>query len=378
MTSQAHLIVFLSLAVFAAAYQTQTGWLYLTAAGGLAVVLANWLLAGWNARTVRLEALAVPPVHQGEATTLTVLAHRDAPGSALGLQVLLPPRPLGRLFRVWRSALLPEHWQAVTLTEVAPGRPGRASFTLETTRRGEFSMPMAMLQSAYPLGLVAVTRLVPLAGTYLVYPVGPRLTALPWLAPAGASAGQQRLVDDRTGQLIRGVREYRSGDAWREIHWRTTARLGTPHVRETEQDQGEALILMLDLRASIHTEASLEHLVTLAASLVAHAEAEGRPVRLLTQPEATPTGEQMGPAEPGAPAGFEAWAWLARAKATAIEVPHGVPGAVLLSSVYVPGWQTWASHFVYAPAEAANAMDATVYCPVGAAIAETLAQEPRA
>lgn len=370
MTSQAHLLVFLSLAVFVAAYQTQTGWLYLTAAGGLAVVAANWLLARWSVRKLRLEALAVPPVHQGADATLTVLAHREAAGAVLGLQVLLPPRPLGRLFRLWRGALVPEHWQSVTLGEVARGRPGRASFTLETTRRGEFSMPRVVLQSAYPLGLYAVTRSVPLAGTYLVYPVGPRLTALPWLAPAGASQGQQRLVDDRAGQLIRGVREYRSGDAWREIHWRTTARLGTPHVRETEQDQGEALILMLDLRASVHTEASLEHLVTLAASLVAHAEAEGRPVRLVTQPEATPQGE--------APAGFEAWAWLARAKATATDPPHGIPGAVLLSSAYVPGWQAWAAHFVYAPAEAANAMDATVYCPVGAPIAETLAREPRA
>jgi uncharacterized protein (DUF58 family) len=370
MTGPGYLIGFISLFILGAAYQTQTGWLYLTGASGLGVVALAWALAWLGLRGVRAEALAVPPCHQGAQVPWPVLVHRDRPGAAPSLQVFLPNKPPGRLFGLSRGALMPEHWQAATVADVAPGRPGRANFQLPAARRGEFPFPALVVQSAYPLGLVALTRRLAPEGTYLIYPVGPRVGELPWLAPTGEAQGQQRLVDARQGQLIRGVREYRSGDAWREIHWRTTARLGHPHVRESEQDQGEALVLLLDLRASVHTEATLEHVITVAASLVAHGQEHGRPVQLLAQPEATPVGE--------APAGFEAWAWLARARATAVEPPRGPSGAVLLSSAYVPGWQQWASHFVYCPPEAANAMDATVYCPVGAPIAECLGVERRA
>ncbi|MOA11557.1 hypothetical protein D3C78_1315060 [compost metagenome] len=96
-------------------------------------------------------------------------------------------------------------------------------------------------------------------------------------------------------------------------------------------------------------------------------------MRLVTQPDAEPGGTSA------VPAGFEAWAWLARARAIAAEAPvSGPEGAVLLSPAYVSGWQAWASHLVYCPGAAANAMDATVYCPVGAPIAEALGSERRA
>ncbi|MFN3429176.1 MAG: hypothetical protein ACK46X_04395, partial [Candidatus Sericytochromatia bacterium] len=55
--------------------------------------------------------------------------------------------------------------------------------------------------------------------------------------------------------------------------------------------------------------------------------------------------------------------------------PTGPAGAVLLSPVYPPGWQAWASHFGYCPGAAVNAMDATAYCPVGSPISQALGQE---
>lgn len=370
MTGQAHLFVLLCVFVLGAAFQTQTGWLYLTGASGLGVLALSWVTAWAQLRHVRLESPMVTPVHQGSAARFELGVLRDR-GTARGLQLLLPPKKPRFWFGWWRGALVPDHWPVTAVPEAGPGRPGRAGFALDTSRRGEFELPWVIVQSAYPLGLVALTRRVRPAGRYLVYPVGPRLVDLPWLAPRGDAHGAQRLQDSRQGLLIRGVREYRPGDAWREIHWRTTARLGQPHVRESEQDQGEALVLFLDLRAHAHSEATVDHLVTVAASLVAHALESGRPVRLATHPDAEP--------DSTAPAGYEAWAWLARARAVAPDVaPTGPEGAVLLSPVYVPGWQAWASHFVYCPGGAANAMDATVYCPVGAPIAEALGQERRA
>lgn len=371
MTSQAHLFALLCLFVLGAAFQTQTGWLYLTGASGYALLLVAWAIARWQLRHVRLETLPVQACYQGGSAQLDLAVLKERGGPSLGLQVLLPAKRPHALFRLWRGSLVPHGWQAALAPHVALGHPGRVSFALKTLKRGEFPLPPLLLQSAYPLGLMALTRRVTPRETYMVYPVGPRVADLPWLAPSGEAQGDQRLKDARQGQLIRGVREYRSGDAWREIHWRTTARLGAPHVRESETEQGEALWLFLDLRASVHTEATLEHLVTVAASMVAFCEESGRPVQLATQREAEP--------EATAPLGFEAWAWLARAQATAPDAPpQGPSGAVLLTPAYVPGWQAWASHLIYCPGTAANAMDATIYCPVGAPIAQALGVERRA
>lgn len=365
MTSQAYLFLLIGVFVFGAAYQTQTAWLYLIGALTLGLLVASAAIAAWNLRHLRAAVLPVAPGHQGGALVARLLVERVKGGVSHQLQVLVPNARKRKLFGAWRHQLVPSGWQGQTVAAVSPGAPATAAIRLDTARRGEFAFPALWLQSAYPVGLIALCRPVQPGGTYLVYPVGPRLTAVPWLDSQSRGGGQDRSAEAGYGMLLRGVREYRPGDAWRQIHWRTTARLGTPHVKETEVEQGEVTTLYLDLRAGVHTEASLEHMIAIAASLVAHGQATGRPFRLATQVEAEPKGPF--------PAGYETLAWLAKAQAIAPDGPLPIlEGAVLIAPEYVPGWQNWAAAFVYAPHAPANAMDATAFCPVGADIVEAL------
>lgn len=366
MTSQAYLFVLICVFVFGAAYQTQTAWLYLIGAFGLGLLVASAIAARRNLRGLSVVVPPVAPCHQDSLAKARVHVTRSHPGTSHHVQVLVPRRKPRPLFNAFRHHLAPKGWQAETLGPVSPGAPAEAEIRLATGKRGEFPLPGLMLQSAYPLGWIAQCRSVAPEGTYLVYPVGPRLELLPWLDSHGRGGGADRQAETGQGLLLRGVREYRSGDAWRQIHWRTTARLAAPHVKETEIELGEVTTLFLDLRASVHTEATLEHLITIAASLVAYGQATGRPFRLVSQPEAEPAGPF--------PIGYEALAWLAKARAVAPEGPlTGPEGAVLLSPQYAAGWQSWAAAFIYAPVPPANAMDATIYCPVGAPIPEALA-----
>lgn len=365
MTSQAYLFLLVGIFVFGAAYQTQTAWLYLIGALTLGLLAASTAIAWVNLRHVQATVLPVAPGHQGGSLTARVHLERRVPGTNHHLQVLVPNRRRRWLFNAWRHHLVPTGWQGLTAGAIAPGRPAEVGIRLATPQRGEFPFPALMLQSAYPLGLIALCRPVTPDGSYLVYPVGPRLEAVEWLDSQGQGGGQDRRAEAGNGMLLRGVREYRAGDAWRQIHWRTTARLGQPHVKETELERGEVTMLYLDLRAHVHTEATLEHMVTIAASLLAYGEATGRPFRLVTQVEAEPKGPF--------PVGYEALAWLAKARAVASAGPLPVvEGAILLSPEYAPGWQHWASAFLYAPPGPANGMDATVFCPVGASIGEAM------
>ncbi|MFP5503774.1 MAG: DUF58 domain-containing protein [Candidatus Sericytochromatia bacterium] len=361
MTSQSYLFLLLGPAVLAAAFHTQTAWLYLIGAAALALLAASGIAAGWNLRGVRLVAMPVPAGHQGAPLKLRVRLSRRA-GLSRGLQVLMPPRRPPFWMILWRGELLPAGWPESGCDRLAPDAPADLSLPLATDRRGEFPLPDLYVQSAFPLGLVALWKRHRPEGAYLVYPVGPRLEGLPWLAGTALAAADDRATATGHGLLIRGVREYRQGDSWRQIHWRTLARLGSPYVKETEIERGQTLTIFLDLRASVHSEATIEHMVTLAASIVAFCREAGRPVVVETQPEARP--------EPAAAGLDPELTMLARARAVAPDAPLlGPEGALLLSPVAAPGWRAWAAHFLHCPARAAGAVDATISCPVGEAIA---------
>ncbi|MDB5097512.1 MAG: hypothetical protein JWM80_1933 [Cyanobacteria bacterium RYN_339] len=370
MTSQAYLFLVIGVCVLGAAYQTQTGWLYIMGAMSLGLVLLSWAGAWWNRRGTIARVLPPVPGYAGGTVSFPVAVERIALGPALGLQVLVPAGE--RIPRwIYRGHLVPAGWANQPLPPVSVGKRQAVELPLTAPCRGEFPLPTFHLQSAFPLGLVALTRPVTAEGRYLVFPVGPALQEVPWLAATVREQGLDQRFAPGHGTSPRGVREYRSGDAWRQVHWRTTARLGKPYIKETEREQGEALTIYLDMRPEIHTAATVEHLVQVATSLMDYLVGAGREVALATQPEATPKDE--GGAQ------TRQLAWLARVNpATGAGLPQAVAGAILLSPAYVAGWQRWASFFVYCPGDAANAMDATAFCPVGMPIPEALGQQARA
>ncbi len=79
----------------------------------------------------------------------------------------------------------------------------------------------------------------------------------------------------------RGLRPYRPGDDPRDVHWRTTARVGHPVVREYERDRSRALWVCLDLRAPDGDLA--EDAVEIAAAVASAALKRGEAFGLATQ-----------------------------------------------------------------------------------------------
>ncbi|MEW6555521.1 MAG: DUF58 domain-containing protein [Actinomycetota bacterium] len=82
-----------------------------------------------------------------------------------------------------------------------------------------------------------------------------------------------------------GVREFRSGDPLRHVHWRTTARRGELVVREFERETGTPLVVLVDNRVRKSPRADFSTLLDaearLAASIVHYAHYAGHPVTLV-------------------------------------------------------------------------------------------------
>lgn len=177
----------------------------------------------------------------------------------------------GREGRAWVAAL--EAGEAATVRADAVF-PSRGVYPLETVT----------LATSFPFGLFRKERDLEIAGEAVVWPRHDR----PVRAPRLAGERVRRAGESFAGAAgargeYRGLRPYRPGDDPRDVHWRTTARVGQPVIREYERDRASALWICLDLRCEPGDEA--EAAVELAASLAGAASRRGDPFGLAT-PEA--------------------------------------------------------------------------------------------
>lgn len=122
----------------------------------------------------------------------------------------------------------------------------------EFTRRGRYRWPEIRISSGLPFGLFRRTVRIDSGQEIIVLPQLGRLQRQEF----------RRLLQQRPEPLLQrrpptrkhpasqnefhGLREYRSGDSFRWIHWRTTARLGELMVREFSEPPLENLTVVLD------------------------------------------------------------------------------------------------------------------------------------
>ena len=142
--------------------------------------------------------------------------------------------------------------------------------------RGVYPLETLTLSTSFPFGLFTKERDVPLPGELVIWPRSDRHVRLS--APPGGR-GRPQFSNSSEGTPTargeyRGLREYRAGDDPRDIHWRTTARIGTPVTKEYDQDATETLRICLDTRAEPGDSA--EAAIEVAASVATQAYRVGR------------------------------------------------------------------------------------------------------
>ncbi len=92
---------------------------------------------------------------------------------------------------------------------------------------------------------------------------------LPLKEPFGHVRTRQRAYEDPTE--LAELRPMRPGDNPKKIHWKTTARMGEPYVREHELKATADVIIVVDLNETVHAvdgaDSTLEKAVEVAASV---------------------------------------------------------------------------------------------------------------
>lgn len=148
------------------------------------------------------------------------------------------------------------------------------SFRLRAERRGRYRCGPLRASTRFPFGLLRCTQVIDRYERLIVWPRLGRLTAR-WRDFRAGGHHATRHVAGRQGLLegdYHGLRDWRSGDSPRWIHWRTTARRGELMVRQFEQHQSQDVALVLDLwqppGVSDDERVAIERIVSCAATIV--------------------------------------------------------------------------------------------------------------
>ena len=185
-------------------------------------------------------------------------------------------------------------WPSVSFTAV--DRVGPETVTLEVARisagglraihyplpapkRGRIVLGPLTVARRDPLGLFRWERRLTTDDVLWVHPRVHPLRPL----PVGVVLDYEGRSDlhARLGTVtFSALREYVPGDDPRQIHWRSTARLGTLVVREHVDTTEPTTTVVLDTNSRVFDRDSFEEAVEVAASVVRAVEDTGRPVAL--------------------------------------------------------------------------------------------------
>lgn len=156
--------------------------------------------------------------------------------------------------------------------------PGRGLQRLRwqgpSPRRGKYRFGAIEVVTRSPFGLLERRVTHTEAETLTVYPMVGQLARRWHILQREAAETKQGQRHDRTVQQqeYHGLRDYRPGDSPRWIHWRTSARVAKPMVKEFEQQHEQDLAILIDPwlpRSKVTPEQreTLEEVVRFAATL---------------------------------------------------------------------------------------------------------------
>ena len=160
--------------------------------------------------------------------------------------------------------------EAAAIGQLAAQAVTRVPMRFTATRRGYLRLSTLRITRTDPLGVFRAVARVSVDDQLLVLPKRYRVA---WncagLSSRNAQQGRRRSRASGSGTDFSRLREYRSRDPLRHIHWRAWARLGVPVVKVFHEESPSRTALVLDVCMPANVTAStFEEAVCVAASFV--------------------------------------------------------------------------------------------------------------
>lgn len=239
LTADGFAVVVISLCILGASYVQHVNLLLLLFAFLSASAITAALFCRRNLKGVSVERKLPPEAFVGKTALVQIELSRKA----------------GRKYEwgvVVEDALeqdgAPRERPRVYFQSLAPRSRRRQSYEIHPRQRGRIDFKQLHVSSRFPLGVFERQCVWKLEDSLVVFPQLGQLHET-WRR---RMRGQHSLFASRTPDSgvndfdFHSLREYRTGDSLRHIHWRTTARRGEVMVKEFEPLETRDTLLLLD------------------------------------------------------------------------------------------------------------------------------------
>jgi uncharacterized protein (DUF58 family) len=230
-TREGRLIVILSVGVGFAAINTGNNLLYLLLGWLLSFIIASGILSEMTLKRLTVERRPPPRVFAGEPFLMEVVirnekAHRAS--FSIEVEDLVGSTPLDK-----RCYFL----------KIPAAKSQRTSYRHTFVRRGLYTLTGYRVATKFPFALFRKSRDVDAPVEVLVYPAPVHVRLPASRSEARGEVATQRI--GRRGEFL-GLREHRSGDDRRDVHWRSSARTGRLVVREYQDEYAHEVVIGVD------------------------------------------------------------------------------------------------------------------------------------
>jgi uncharacterized protein (DUF58 family) len=264
-TKRAVVVALVGALLFVAGATAQASWLFVMAAGVLALLAASIFMRS-DLRSVSVERRMPQRVRVGDEIHAGLVVRNQG------------KRPLP-VFRV-EDRFAAFGATSILVERLLPGEAAHAELSHRAHRRGVFEGAEVLQTTGAPFGLLRTSRRLHVPSDLVVTPGWVDLRSFPILEP---SSFPSDLLHERArtgaGEEFLGVREYRPGDPPRAVHWRSTARAGHLVVREFEEQVASRVALVLAGEdTGTPPDSAFEMLVSALASIGMYALSTGHPL----------------------------------------------------------------------------------------------------
>lgn len=165
---------------------------------------------------------------------------------------------------------LPDTEGIVTFVRVPAAQHRTGRYQVQFAERGKYTLGPTRVSSRFPLGIGERGQILTETSEIIVHPrIGKLVPA--WKQHQKELAESSRRVHSRQGLFddeFHRIREYRTDDNPRSIHWRSTARRGVLMIREYQQNRRADSFVLLDLYdSSEQSSIEFETAISLAATI---------------------------------------------------------------------------------------------------------------
>ncbi|HEX6242740.1 MAG TPA: DUF58 domain-containing protein [Polyangiales bacterium] len=230
-TREGKLFVFVTLGLGFAAVNTGTNLMYLVFGFMLSLIVLSGVLSEHVLRDLAVERRLPQRAVAGEPT-LIELSVKNRKKRLVSYSVEVEDQAEGA-----------DNPRRCYFLKIPPNGEQAASYRRVPERRGVLYFRGFSVATRFPFALFEKWRELDLAGELLIFP-----KPLPMPLPQGMykERGERGGSARGRGSETRELRDYRQDDEMRMIHWRRSASLGKPVVRELEQEASSLFSIRLD------------------------------------------------------------------------------------------------------------------------------------